>query len=144
MAYERCGTYTGPLDAALDAVDSFTYYWAPQGYWCVDGRKSPIEEQLRPLVDDCFPGDWAFTMLVKLEQGNTIPPHCDKPLAAGIVRRHLVIATDPSSWCMHGGEWQQLDAGGIYLMDPQYIHAAINWGVTPRIHLVVDSREGND
>lgn len=136
--YERCGTFQGSLPRVLSAIDNFSFFWAPQGYWCVDGRKSPIEKVLAPLVEGCFPGEWAFSMLVKLEQGNFIPPHHDKPLQE--TRRHLILSTDEYSWCMHDNVWQQLEAGGIYTMEPQYVHAAINWGATPRIHLVVDSK----
>lgn len=136
--YEPDGSYS--VDEVLVAADSFEYYWAPQGYWAVDGRVSPIEATLRGYVDSVFPGEWVFSMLVKLTTGDSIPPHCDKPLADGVVRRHLVLATNPLSWCMHDYTWQQMETGGVYTMRPEFIHAAINWGSTPRLHLVVDTK----
>ena len=136
--YEFVTEYNGPPLYAL--AESFEYYWAPQGYWCVDGRKSPLEAAFHPLVTPWIPGDrWVFSMLVKLEEGNYIPPHADKPLAPGVTRYHLVLSTNPLSWCMHSNEWQQMLASTVYTMEPQFVHAAINWGVTPRIHLVVDT-----
>ena len=139
MAYQLEGEWMGDVNDVLDAIKAFDYYWAPQGYWAVDGRKSAIEQRLRPLVGNAFDDRWVFSMIVKLEEGNFIPPHEDKPLAPGVTRRHLVLSANDKSWCMHGNEWQQLDVGGVYTMEPQYVHAAINWGVEPRIHLVVDS-----
>ena len=125
----------------LSLLDQFEYKWAPQGYWIVDGREHPLENTVGPLVYDHLPPTWVFAMVIKLECGNSIPPHCDKPLAAGVTRRHLVLDTNDSSWCMHNNRWQQMELGGVYTMEPQFVHAAINWGVTPRIHLVVDSKE---
>ena len=137
--YELCGKYNGDV-AYLEALaEAFVYKWAPQGYWIVDGREHPVEKALGPLVYDLMPAPWAFTMITKLTQRDMIPPHNDKPLPVGVTRRHLIIATNDNSWCMHGGTWQQMQAGEVYTMEPQYVHAAINWGATPRIHLVVDT-----
>lgn len=136
--YERVGTLDGDRDELTARASSFEFYWAPQGYWAVDGRVAPLEEVLGPYVKGYVGPRWDFSMLVKLEQGNTIPPHTDKALATGLTRYHFVLSTDPYSWCMHDGVWQQLEAGGVYTMRPELIHAAINWGATPRLHLVVD------
>ena len=135
--YAYQGDYRGQSLSML--AESFEYYWAPQGYWCVDGRFSPIEPAFRELVGNAIPGTWGFTMLTKLEQGNYIPPHNDKPLAEGVTRYHLVLQSNEHSWCMHDNQWQQMAAGGVYTMNPQYVHAAINWGATPRVRLVVDT-----
>lgn len=121
----------------VDETPAFEYKWAPQGYWIVDGREHPLEAVFAHLP---VPGKWQFSMLTKLEQGDSIPPHSDKPLAEGLTRYHFVLSTDPHSWCMHDGEWQQLQAGSFYTMEPTRTHAAINWGNTPRIHLVVDTK----
>ena len=123
-------------DAATlcDVANAFEYYWAPQGYWGVDGRFSALESTFRSLV----PGQWVFSMLTQLREGNSIPPHADKPLSPWVTRYHYVLGSNDYSWCMHDGVWQQLLPGHIYTMEPQYVHAAINWGATPRTHLVVD------
>ena len=53
-------------------------------------------------------------------------------------RFHLVIQTNPDCWMLHDGQWQQLEPGGIYTLDPLIPHASVNWGNEPRVHFVVD------
>lgn len=137
--YEHIGTHPD-VAPILHLVNSFEYKWAPQGYRIVDGRERPLESTVHDLAG--IPGGpWVFSMVIKLEQGDNIPPHCDKPLPVGVTRYHLVLQSNDMSYCMHDGDWQQLAAGGLYIMNPRLLHAAINWGNTPRIHLVVDTED---
>lgn len=109
-------------------------------YDLVDGRLLPVEEAFRPYLGHMFPGEWKFCFLVILEQGGSIEPHKDKD---ELPRYHIVLATNDKSWSYHEGDWQQLELGGVYRMDPRGTHASINWG-TKRIHLIIDTEEFHD
>jgi len=54
------------------------------------------------------------------------------------VRHHLVVQTNPDAWVYHDGQWQQCEQNGIYTMNPNCFHAAVNMGQKPRTHFVVD------
>jgi aspartyl/asparaginyl beta-hydroxylase (cupin superfamily) len=77
-------------------------------------------------------------MLVVLRPGGNIGMHVDVPEAEGLTRYHLVLSTNDRCWSYHDGDWQQLESGGIYTVDPTRLHASINWGESMRVHLVAD------
>lgn len=66
--------------------------------------------------------------------------HVDPPLPAP--RLHLPLAVNPGCWSFSDGVWQQLEVGGVYRMNPAVVHGAVNWGPTPRIHLMLDLHGG--
>lgn len=90
----------------------------------------------QPVLGDVFPGTWTNAMLVILLPGMMIPKHTDGQPEHW--RRHVVLQTNDSVWVYHDGQFQQLDRGGVYQMDPMKPHGALNWGGDPRIHLFVD------
>lgn len=136
--YERVGTFPRPVAPLAARLGSFRLDLSATGYGSTSERPDLVRESFYPDVGDLFPGAWSYAMLVALFPGGSLPPHRDGQLAAGSRRFHLVLQTDEYAWCMHDGAWQQPEAGGIYTMDPSRIHAAINWGAVPRIHLVID------
>ncbi len=90
-----------------------------------------------------FGTEGKLAMFTVIRPGGHFHFHRDNPAAengvmAALRRYHIVLATNPESWCFHDGDWQQLEVGGVYEMDPAKTHAAINFGETDRIHLVVD------
>jgi len=92
----------------------------------------------RPVLQHVFPGEWSKCFLSILWPPNgSIMPHADQD-TAGQLRCHLVLQTNSDCWAMNGGVWVQLEEGGIYTMEQTITHASINWGVEPRVHLVVD------
>lgn len=98
-------------------------------------------QAFRPLLCTCFTGEWTYAICAVVWQNGTIPPHQDGDTQTQkSIRYHLVIDTNPDAWVMHGGHWQRLAQDMIYTMDPLMVHAAVNWGARPRIHLVVDVR----
>ena len=97
-----------------------------------------LETLFRPYIGGLFPGKWERVFLSRILPYGSIHDHKDaSPLA--VPRYHLVLLSNEHSWCMHDNVWGQLSAGGIYVMEPTLVHAAINWGCRPRIHLVIDS-----
>jgi hypothetical protein len=90
-----------------------------------------------PLLQDKFPGEWTKCFLAIIFPNGSIMPHKDLDVA-GQIRTHLVLQTNPDCWNMNDNIWTNLEEGGIYTMDQTLVHASINWGTEPRIHLVVD------
>ena len=64
--------------------------------------------------------------------------HVDPPIPGP--RLHLPLDVNDQCWSFSDGHWQQLAPGGIYRMNPTVLHGAVNWGATPRIHLMLDLR----
>lgn len=108
----------------------------PGEYELADGRFNPIERDFKPYLDNLFPGPWRFAFVVVLGPGAVIRPHVDKDEGT---RYHLVLSTNDACWSMNDGRWLQCELGGIYTMNPRLTHASANWGVTPRVHLVIDT-----
>lgn len=143
MSYELVGKYEGDtralaslaalvLAGADGTIANFTGYKATRTQ-----QLEPIIEAFRPKVITALAGEWRNALITQVLPNGCIPPHHDVP-PEGSNRYHLVLETNPLCWVMHGGEWQQLEQGGIYRMDPGVTHAAVNWGAMPRTHLVVD------
>jgi hypothetical protein len=139
--YERVGNYDGkiPLQELASRIASFDVAWAPDGHGTTTDHLIAVRDAFCADLADALPGEWAYSMLVALQpNGGSIPLHRDLPQRAGLLRHHLVLQTNPACWNFHGGDWQQLELGGIYTVDPMVEHASINWGDTQRIHLVID------
>jgi hypothetical protein len=139
--YQRVGSYDGkiPLQELAARLASFDLAWASDGHGTTTDHLIAVREAFRGDLAGWMPGEWAYSMLVALRPlGGNIPVHRDLPLREGLLRHHLVLQTNSHCWNFHGGDWQQLEMGGIYMVDPTIEHASINWGDTVRIHLVVD------
>ena len=108
------------------------------GYGSTSDQHELVREAFYPDVGHLFPGAWPYSMVVTLAPNGTLPPHKDGPLKTGCQRYHLVLQTNENVWQLHDGDWQQLEAGGIYELDQTKIHAAVNWGDKARVHLVMD------
>ncbi len=93
----------------------------------------------REALGDVFKGEWMDCKLAIVWPYGCIHPHADI-LPADRERFFLVLQTNPDSWCLHDGQWQQLEEGGIYSVDPSKVHAAVNLGTELRINFVVDVR----
>lgn len=141
--YRRVGTYAGkiPLEELAARFPSFDVAWAPDGHGTTTEHLKLIRDAFRDDLDDAIPGVWAYSMLVALRpEGGNVPMHIDpRPDSTDLLRHHLVLQTNDRCWNFHDGDWQQLEAGGIYVVDPGLVHASINWGNTLRLHLVVDA-----
>ena len=98
--------------------------------------KQPTIELVRPLLSEAFPGSWSVARFVVVKPQGIVPLHIDKP-ESGVAWRLLVVQTNPDAWVLHDGEWQHLEQDGIYEAEPQRRHAAVNFGKTQRVHLVV-------
>lgn len=138
--YVRVGTYDGkvPLQEMADRFRQFDIAWAPSDYGTTVEHLAQIRDAFIGDLEGSFPGVWAYSMLVIIRPGGHIRMHKDLKQAEGLVRYHLVLATNDKCWNHHDGDWQQLQLGGIYAIDETKEHASINWGETPRVHLVVD------
>lgn len=135
--YRRVGTYRGNTQPLADRSALFGIAWAPSNYGITTDLAPAIISAYRDDVP-CIPGDWANAMIVHLQPAAYIPLHKDIPLEEGLERYHLVLQTNNDCWNFHDGVWQQLELGGVYVMDPLQKHGSLNWGTTQRIHLVVD------
>jgi hypothetical protein len=76
--------------------------------------------------------------LVGLLPGQQIPLHVDARAECPGVRHHVPIQTNDGCWTFSVGDWQQLEIGRVYTMDPTEPHGAVNWGSTIRLHLLID------
>lgn len=132
--YTRVETYAGA--SMLEPYVAVLAPWQQvQGY-----GTTPSEETLAvfvPLLHTSFPGLWVYAICAVIWPNGTIPPHQDTH-TTGSQRFHLVLSTNPDAWVWHDGIWQQLEQDGVYTMDPEKVHAALNWGTLPRVHLVFD------
>ena len=139
--YERVGTYDGkvPLQELASRLDGFTVAWttAPGNYGTTVEHLGSIRDAFSDVAE-FIPGAWPYSMLTVLPPDGFIPFHSDVPSGSGLERFHLVLSTNERCWNFHEGSWQQLELGGIYSMDMRGEHASLNWGDTPRVHLVVD------
>lgn len=132
--YQPVGTYPGAVRLMefmprLEMVDSGGY---------LVSRKQLAIGLFQPLLADAFPGRWLFARCVLVKPNGIIPLHRDSQEAYGpLLWRMLVVQTNPDAWVMHGGTWQHLEQDGIYESDQERLHAAVNFGEHPRVHLVV-------
>ena len=138
--YKWTGSYDGPvpLKTLAERLESFVIAWAPSGYGTTTehGSLGDVFPELRPYVQ----GEWPYVMgIVVKPSGGAIRLHKDTPSSTGVRRHHVVLQTNPACWSFHDGEFQQLEEGGIYTLDETREHAAVNWGETERIHLVIDA-----
>lgn len=136
---QECPKLAAAADSILlradGSIQNFIGYLATR----TDQSEEIIETYGRKLRH-AIPGEWAYALITQVRPQGAIPVHHDVPLE-DTVRYHLVLQTNPLSWVMHGGEWQQLPAGGIFQMIPNIEHAAVNFGAVPRTHLVVDVKK---
>ncbi len=82
-------------------------------------------------------GQWRHGLVLTLFPQQALKLHTDS-LTAGVVRRHVVLETNPDAWVYHDGDWQHLEAGQSYTVDTTKLHGAVNFGSTPRTHLFYD------
>ncbi len=82
-------------------------------------------------------GQWVHGQVLVLFTQQLLKCHVDNGMD-GIVRRHVVLQTNPDAWTYHDGDWQHLKRGGVYAVDPTLPHGAVNFGQTPRVHLFYD------
>src|SRR3990167_1819618 len=135
--YHRVATYPGPMAQLAALSGAFDFAWIASGYGVTSNSKA-LRDAYADDLADVFPGEWADAMLVVIRPGGNIRVHKDVMLRDGIERHHLVLQTNDLCYSLHGGDWQQLEPGGIYTMEPGVDHASINFGDLPRVHLVID------
>jgi len=136
--YTLIARYQGSLERLLAEIPRLSPQRGGGGYCCTyhDSSRAIFE----PLVKESFPGLWTACFAVVVWPDGHIMPHeqSGEVIEDGSMRYHLVLQTNDKSWNMHNNQWQRLERGGLYEMDPRFVHASINWGAEPRIHLVVD------
>ena len=126
------------LSKLLRALESITLDHSSTGYGSTSDRHEKVFMAIGEFLQNPFPGLWDYAMVTHIYHNGVLPPHRDGALKPGLTRHHLVLQTNPQAWSYHDGSWQNLFAGGIYVMDPSCLHAAVNFGDRTRIHLVVD------
>lgn len=109
----------------------------------VDLRPGPGGARITPCALDAYWMAWwsalgqvQSAMFIALQPTSQIPAHTDQPIPGR--RYHVPIQVNDGCWVFHDGQWLQLNVGRIYEMDPSQTHGAVNWGTTPRSHLIVD------
>lgn len=135
--YHRVGSLEGPLQEMADRFLRFDVAWTPSDYGTTTEHRSECRAAY-PELAGVLPGDWLASMLVLIRPGGNIRMHVDVPEREGLTRYHVVLATNDRCWNYHDGDWQQMELGGIYTVDPTREHASINWGESMRVHLVID------
>jgi hypothetical protein len=82
----------------------------------------------------------AFMMINRVPPGVVAPPHIDT-LPFPVERWHLPLVTNPDAywWDEHDNKFIYMPVGYWHGPVPYYIrHAIVNFGLTERVHLVVD------
>jgi len=98
-----------------------------------DNQVRPIIE---PVLEATFPGAWLYVDLLTLYPDGVIHRHTDGH--KGWVRTHVALQTNDECWSYAGGIWSQLPLGGVWELDTREPHGSVNWGRTPRIHVIFD------
>lgn len=135
MAYQPLDA-TFPVEVCCEignrALD-LNFPWGPTGTGMTTVKDT--KAILGDLLDLHFPG-YTRAMVSALQPGGQIAGHVDR--RAEGPRFHLPLLTNPGCWVYHDGVWSQLDGGRLYTMDPTKPHGAVNWGLTLRLHLLID------
>jgi quercetin dioxygenase-like cupin family protein len=93
------------------------------------------ERVFGPDLQPVLAGPYQHVTVVALYPGAQIHAHTD--VFRGI-RHHIPLVLNDGCWVFSAGDWQQLEAGQVYSMNPNLLHGAVNWGATRRLHLIVD------
>lgn len=125
----------GLVDTVRDVVEARLDLRAgPGGSFATDPTQTAAV--LAPLLSGVFPGVWTQARVFGLIPSAQIVGHCDPPIVGR--RYHLPVRSNPGCWSFHAGVWEALEIGRLYEMDPTLEHGAVNWGTTPRLHVVID------
>lgn len=91
------------------------------------------------LVFPALPGivGIATVIVAALQPMQQIPGHTDA-YNNGQRRLHIPVQMNDKCWVFNAGEWAHLTLGHAYEMFPTQFHGAVNWGDTPRWHLILD------
>lgn len=78
--------------------------------------------------------------LMRLDPGSRIKPHSDPDLdlAAGTIRLHVPVTTNPDVDFRLNGRRVDMAPGETWFLRLSDVHEITNAGSTPRIHLVID------
>lgn len=113
----------------VELVAQFKPVPSQQGYATVHGVEQVFQPHLDCTVKRAF--------IAIIWSHGSIYPHCDSETDN---RKHVVLQNNEDCWYMHDNQWQKLEEGGIYTMNPRLVHASINWGPEPRVHLIYDEK----
>lgn len=81
-------------------------------------------------------------MVVSLKSGGYVDWHVDQGAYAEIHDRlHLCLIPSAGAMMYSGGFQASLPVGQLTFINNRVVHSAINVGLTPRIHLIVDIRK---
>lgn len=130
--YKLINTLYGPELQALRAAVPPIEFKPDSGYRIVP----MLEFDMWNMLDAVIPVPWDNPRYIAIRPGGTIPLHTDKGNGE---RFHIVLETNRHCWNFHDDETVRLTAGNVYIMDETREHASVNWGDTPRVHLVIDS-----
>ena len=97
-----------------------------------------VKATFEPKLKDVIPEPWVRCFLSIVWHDGSIAPHQDVAIEGQ--RFHVVLQSNPDAWLLHDGVWTQPLTGCIYTMDPTIEHATVNWGHSPRVLLVVDTK----
>ena len=95
-----------------------------------------VRALLEPHLAATFPGPWIYIDLLTLYPDGVVHRHTDGH--KGWVRTHVALQTNDECWNYAGGIWSQLPLGGVSELDTREPHGSVNWGTTPRIHVIFD------
>lgn len=101
---------------------------------------------LRDAVAGCvkaleshFGGPAVRVMFAELRPGGEITPHVDRGASLTVPHRcHVPVTTNPGVEFLIDGVPHHLREGIAYEIDNTRLHAVVNRGSTPRVHLICD------
>lgn len=102
----------------------------------MDAIKQAIAESLglTPVI-------FGKAMIVSLKPGGFVDWHVDEgAYAAAHLRFHVGINTCSDAWLYSGGAATQIGVGNVVFFNNLVLHSAANFGLLPRVNLIIDIR----
>jgi hypothetical protein len=110
---------------------------------------------LNPLLNNSYISqlvaqypDYYRWRIMHVQPRRTYSLHRDGNAGVHNFRLHIPVVTNPHSWMLFYDQrptvgevsvlHQQLTAGNIYRVDTTGLHTVVNWGTTPRTHIVAE------
>jgi len=84
-----------------------------------------------------------FARLARVLPGTVLVPHRDYlELSRPLLRIHIPLRTDERSFLSEGSLVYRMNVGEMWFLDATQLHSAASYSSSPRVHLILDFRDG--
>lgn len=133
MGFVSKGTGEKLIDEELYQTDKFTE-------WHPGLKDNSYIKQLTPLIEGATGLNIASITLAWSLPGSHQPMHSD----IETLRLHIPVLTNDDIWFLSGKKAHFMDYGKLYHLLAISDHAIINYGVTPRLHVIFSTYPNQD